>query len=911
VIAPYTVKPGYSFAGATADASTILLEAQAQLSPKKGQPPIEAALKGASNLYVWDKASGELRLAGILNDGTLPPKGAFAGPYNWLEGISAQTLSQGGAARGYYLQDEHAVAANGDVVFTEAGTGQLYLRRNPAQPQSTMEGEKCSKAADACTLHASASHRSSPDPAGTQPAAFQAASADAKKVFFTSPEKLTDNANTGPEPPSAAISRDTIDGNPANIEADFIPEHAVGVTTDSKYVYWADPTLGAIGRAELDGKNRVPTFIAPPPGECETEAEPEEEPGVITKVTVPSTPRYLAVDSEHIYWTNTGRRNQNGEPLDGGGTIGRADLDGKEESIDPDFICGEDKTQPKKQLVSNPQGIAVNESHIYWANAAKDITKRSIARAGLGGTAVEGDFFPMTTSFVPCGVGLSSTHVYYTVNADSNNNSSVRRISLEGDEEEFLFIGKSVLRGLAVDAGHVYWAAQGEGAIGRANLELEEASREKAFITGIGGDLNGLAADAAHLYWSINGEAPGNPGNDLYRYEPKADGGEGVLTDLTPDSGDVNGAEVQGLLGASEDGTRLYFAANGDLDEGGPTKPGSCHTPTPHGSMATLEGACNLYFWEEGAGVIFVAKVRGGGGPQTTDALNWAATPAGVFGSKEFPKTSFTSPDGRTLLFRSQEKLTAYDNEGVPELYRFQVGDQAGIRCVSCQPGGETAVGGPDLGQVKFPQIAPSTGAALSSRNLSADGSKAFFETTEALVPADTNGQVECPTLGTSSQFYRACLDVYEWEAPKTGQCQESGPAYNALNGGCLYLISTGKGRFPSLFADASASGEDVFFFTRDRLVGQDQDELQDVYDARAGGGLAAQNPLFAVPCESTEACHGPTQIPPVGQSSGTATFVGPGNPVPNHKKPKVKKHKKKKHKSTGKKAGAKREAGK
>ena len=47
----------------------------------------------------------------------------------------------------------------------------------------------------------------------------------------------------------------------------------------------------------------------------------------------------------------------------------------------------------------------------------------------------------------------------------------------------------------------------------------------------------------------------------------------------------------------------------------------------------------------------------------------------------------------------------------------------------------------------------------------------------------------------------------------------------------------------PSFFADASASGRDAFIFTRSRLVGQDQDELHDVYDVRAGGGSGSQNP--------------------------------------------------------------------
>jgi hypothetical protein len=310
-------------------------------------------------------------------------------------------------------------------------------------------------------------------------------------------------------------------------------------------------------------------------------------------------------------------------------------------------------------------------------------------------------------------------------------------------------------------------------------------------------------------------------------------------------------------------------------------------------------GSCSLYLWHEGQ-VDLIARLKAGG--SQPDALNWTPTPRELFGTSSYvAKTSFLSADGQTLLFRSQEKLTAYDNEGTPEFYRYRVGDPAGLRCVSCNPAGEAAGEGPDTGQLHFAKLGPLTSvAAVSSRVLSADGNKAFFETAESLVPEDTNGQGGCPSLGP----YPSCLDVYEWEAPGTpgGSCNEGSAAYSPLNAGCVYLISTGKSEYPSLFADASASGNDVFFFTRDRLVGQDKDELQDVYDARVGGGLPSQNPVSVVPCEAAESCHGPAQTPPAESSPATPTFAGPQNPKPKHKK-QHKKHKAKKHKAKGHKA--------
>ena len=47
-------------------------------------------------------------------------------------------------------------------------------------------------------------------------------------------------------------------------------------------------------------------------------------------------------------------------------------------------------------------------------------------------------------------------------------------------------------------------------------------------------------------------------------------------------------------------------------------------------------------------------------------------------------------------------------------------------------------------------------------------------------------------------------------------------------------------------FVDASASGNDAFFLTREQLVGIDTDDQIDLYDARVGGGLAEPEPATA-----------------------------------------------------------------
>ena len=121
---------------------------------------------------------------------------------------------------------------------------------------------------------------------------------------------------------------------------------------------------------------------------------------------------------------------------------------------------------------------------------------------------------------------------------------------------------------IAVDGTHVYWAGQAEEAIGRVDLELkgdcsEAGLCEKKFLE-LDGTLDGLATDGDQPLLVGQRRSAAQP---RQRPLPLRSGRRGEpLTDLTPDSGDANGAEVQGVLGASEDGSHVYFVANGDLD---------------------------------------------------------------------------------------------------------------------------------------------------------------------------------------------------------------------------------------------------------------------------------------------------------------------------------------------------------
>jgi hypothetical protein len=353
-------------------------------------------------------------------------------------------------------------------------------------------------------------------------------------------------------------------------------------------------------------------------------------------------------------------------------------------------------------------------------------------------------------------------------------------------------------------------------------------------------------------------------GSDLYRYEVSSR----ILTDLTPDTEavDPDGAEVLGVLGGSEEGSYLYFLANGVLGDG--ASEGAAHgTCGPlRGVAQGISGVCNLYVWHNGQ-INYIAQLHpeNEGVGSASDIYDIAPV-AYVGGGDIAPAQARVTPDGRTAVFRSAQSLTGYENEGVPEYYRY-VYDQVGVRCLTCNPAGSPPSSGPSLSSLTV-QRAPREPAAQQSRNLSGSGDRFFFESTEGLLPADTNG----------------IRDVYEWEAPDAAEpddtCTESSPAYVPPSEGCLYLISPGTGTRPSYFADASDDGDDAFFYTAQPLVAQDKDELVDIYDARVGGGIPSQEEGEPAQCAGGD-CKGSVQSTPSQQAARNASAAAAGNVTP------------------------------
>jgi Divergent InlB B-repeat domain len=887
VVVPHTPalaanKGAIRYVGASADGSQSFFEAVEGLAGVPGTPAPAAGLVKDNvyhyNLYAWNRDTGNLYFAGALPDGSAPGAGATAGGRN----------------ENYYWIDTRAVAEDGSVYFTDQKTGQLYRRLNPTAPETTdkdTHGDCVPDPLLACTVHVSASEKDDGhgleghDAAGPQATRFMAASTDGAKAIFTSSEKLTNDAYTGPEttePP--AIARANLSDVAGSKEIGWLPTSADAVVVDGEYVYWTDPEHDRVGRAKLD--------------------KSLYEEGFITGL---SNLKDLAVidepGTEYIFWTSPAEGEEEKEsPISGEGEIGRADLDG--ENVNPG--CLED--------VVNPNGIAANSEHIYWTSPDTDVTgftlgEGAIRRAALDCSAASVE--TLTEEGLGSGdVAVDTSHIYLSFVRRNSGNGYVTRFNLNVTE------GISVAEApssndppaIAIDGAHIYWTNPAASTIGRANLD--GSSREDDFITAAG-HSHGIAVDSEHLYWSANQEIPPNDGSDLYTYDSGAPAGE-RLTDLAPSHDGDDGVEVQGVLGASADASHVYFVANGVPDGDIANSPNANGEEAAAGDCkGTLEenpsGVCNLYLAHEGE-ITFIARLEADNhntDQSSSDSSNWVASVSEIGLANVSEKTARVSRDGKTLLFRSQRQLTDYDNDGpecsvnstagtqapgpCPELYLYRVGEP-GPTCVSCNPTGAAPDGYADLVTITVGQITAAEPSPLLSRNLSASGDRVFFETEDALVAEDTNADEGCPLDDSYKYPAPSCRDAYEWEAAGTGSCPGS-----AGQQGCIYLISTGKSPHPSFFADASESGDDAFFFTFSKLVRQDEDDLLDVYDARAGGGLASQDVLPPVPCEG-EACKGPAGSAPQSPSAGTQGFSGPGDPKPVHKKAKHRKRKKAKH---------------
>jgi hypothetical protein len=404
--------------------------------------------------------------------------------------------------------------------------------------------------------------------------------------------------------------------------------------------------------------------------------------------------------------------------------------------------------------------------------------------------------------------------------------------------------GSIVRNAISADGSRIFWTYVPVGEPSQLLARLNGATTiqldEPQGGSGPGGEGKFWAAsdDGSKVFFTDPNEltpgasAGGGSLGDLYEYDFDAEPGE-RLTDLTVDpTPGTDPPAVRGVLGASEDGSYVYFAANGVLS--GEEESSQEQKAEP--------GKPNLYVWHAGDGVRFIGTLS------ATDNGSWSGVP------KE--QVARVTPDGRHLAFTSVANLTGFDNvdqnsgEPVSQVYLYSA-DGNELTCASCNSSGARPIGSSGLPVWATPYEQP--------RYLSDGGERLFFLSSDALALGDVNGK----------------QDVYEFEREGVGSCSSESTAFSASSGGCLYLISSGRNSDESYFLDASSDGRDAFLSTRQSLFPADEDERYDVYDARAGGGFPPPAPPPSV-C-SGEACR-PAQVAPSTSSPSTPGFVGEGN---------------------------------
>ncbi len=452
-------------------------------------------------------------------------------------------------------------------------------------------------------------------------------------------------------------------------------------------------------------------------------------------------------------------------------------------------------------------------------------------------------------------------------------------------------------------------AVQGGSGEGAENAVYQTASRDgsKIFFT----DEQRLTADS--------GATAGSP--DLYVAEVEVAGGVATsnLQDLTAQHSE--GADVlvtahvaDGVVGASEDGSRVYFVANGALAPG--ASRGHCSN-VAGGAERPVGTTCNLFVRQFSNGewqpTRFIAALS------TEDSPDWGD--AQEPGNHAY-LTSRVSPNGNYLAFMSDRSLTGYDNEDVSskkkgerldeEVFLYDAARQR-LVCASCNPNGTRPHGVFDNVQ-GIGDGEPSFGLAVDKleiwtannsqhidhwlagsipgwnalgrldsqyqpRYLS-DSGRLFFNSADALVAVAQPLRSEqiFRSEGAEGIFEEerqvGVENVYEYEPEAAGGACHS-------SGGCLGLISSGTSEHESAFLDASDTGDDVFFLTAKPLTAQDRDGSFDIYDAHVcQAGSECLTPPVETPaegCESDE-CQGPFSPGQTPAASGTAVFSGPGN---------------------------------
>jgi hypothetical protein len=345
---------------------------------------------------------------------------------------------------------------------------------------------------------------------------------------------------------------------------------------------------------------------------------------------------------------------------------------------------------------------------------------------------------------------------------------------------------------------------------------------------------NGIAG-AERTEEAAAGEPTYGGFSDDGRYLFYVAGGNIHRFDTSDESDDQLNSEGDGkLVNVAADGSHAYFISAAKINGEG------------------TSGLPNLYVWSDGS-TKHIRTLAAGDVPMLgnwTDAV--ASDPSDGVGPGI--NKSRTTPTGTAILFASHAQLTSYDNAGHIELYRYAVESES-LACVSCNPAGTPATADARLQDI--PPTYSVTTRATVIRNLTEDGRRVFFETSEALDASDED----------------EINDIYEWQQPTPG----GEPTLSLISSGRSTRYSEIEGlQDPNVLMGITPDGSNVFFRSTDALVpGAGTGGAQAIYDARVGGGF--RQVLGSSPCAG-EDCRPAAATPPPLVTASSAGTHSSGN---------------------------------
>jgi hypothetical protein len=256
--------------------------------------------------------------------------------------------------------------------------------------------------------------------------------------------------------------------------------------------------------------------------------------------------------------------------------------------------------------------------------------------------------------------------------------------------------------------------------------------------------FEGASADGSHVFFLTEEKLTSDDKDSRYDVYDRTGG----VTKLVS-RGAINGNGDEGayFTGASSDGSHVFFE-------------------TVEGLVAAdTDGVLDVY--ERAGG----ETKRVSAGAINSNGSSWA-------------RYRGSTPDGSHVYFATQEPLVATDTDESSDVYERSAGTTTLVSRGEVNGNGEVPV---------------------EFRTASADGTRVFFDTEEALASDDTD----------------TSLDIYE----------RSGGTTKRVSKGQV----NGNGAFKATFRGISADGAHVFFETLEALGSNDLDAVNDVYDRSAG----------------------------------------------------------------------------